>query len=478
VSVAAEIPAWSMVIDGDAVDTGEWLDVRSPYSGELVARVAWGTAASAERAVAAGESAMRRPLAVEERHAVLLRIADGVLARRDEIAGTLCREAGKPWKAALVEIDRAVSTFRRAGEEALRIAGEVVPLSDGPNGQSPKIALTLRKPVGVIGAITPFNFPLNLAAHKVAPALAAGCAVVLKPAEKAPGAARMLASIAAEAGLPAGWLNVVTGPAAELVQVLLDDPRVALISFTGSAAVGWDLAARAPTKRVALELGNVTPLIVEADADVRAAAASVVAGGFGFAGQTCLSVQRVLVHDAVADHFLDELIPRVTALRCGDPEDPQTDVGPLITAEAAERVLGWIEEARASGARVLAGGDLDGQVLQPTVVTGVRAPSPLLDSEVFGPVVAVTPYAELRDAIAQANGTELGLQAAIFTAATSSALRAARELRFGAVIVNDSPTFRQDHMPYGGVKLSGNTREGPARAIREMTEECLVVLDG
>lgn len=477
-AVAADCRDWSLYVGGASLETGEWWPVHAPYGGAQVARLAWGERADAERAIVAAAAAMRAPLAVEARAAVLRRIADALIEQREQMAEVLCREAGKPVKAGRVEVERAAGTFRHAAIEALRLAGEVVPLADGPDGSAPRVGFTLRKPIGVVAAITPFNFPLNLAAHKVAPALAAGCAVVLKPAEKAPGAARLLVQLAAEAGLPAGWLNLVAGPPEEVAGAFADDPRVGLISFTGSSRVGWALAGRAPTKRVALELGNVAPVIVGRDADLARAAEKIAAAGFGFSGQTCISVQRVLVHANVAGGLLAELTPRVEALVCGDPADPATDVGPLITAEATDRLLGWIEDARAAGARVLTGGRVEGGILLPTLVADPPAGSPLVRAEAFGPVVAIETFARFGDAIASANATDFGLQAAVFTDSAADVLRAARELRFGAVIHNDAPTFRQDHMPYGGVKLSGNTREGPARAIREMTEECLVVLDG
>jgi acyl-CoA reductase-like NAD-dependent aldehyde dehydrogenase len=344
-----------------------------------------------------------------------------------------------------------------------------------PAGEG-KLAITLRRPVGIVGAISPFNFPLNLVAHKIAPALAAGCAVVLKPASQTPLSALLLAELEHEAGLPAGWLNVVCGQASEVGDVLVVDERVALITFTGSSLVGWKLRERAVRKRVNLELGNATPVIVAADADLDDVATRLAANAFSFAGQSCISVQRIYVERSAYDGFLELFLPRVEALVVGDPADDATDVGPVISTDERARVLEWIEEARGRGARILAGGELDGELLRPTVVADAPADAKVACEEVFGPLCTVAPYDSLDEAIAAANGTRYGLQAGIFTSDVKSAFRAARQLAFGGVTVNEAPTFRADQMPYGGIKDSGNTREGPAYAVREMTDERLVVL--
>ncbi|HYI74967.1 MAG TPA: aldehyde dehydrogenase family protein [Gaiellaceae bacterium] len=464
-----------LLLDGEWIDTGDWLDVRSPYDGSLVGRVAKGRAGEARRAVDAAARALAEPIPTHERAAILDRVARLVEERSDEIARTISAEAGKPMKAARVEAARAQSTFTMAAVEARKLAGDVVPMDAAPAGAG-KIALTLRVPIGVVGAISPFNFPFNLVAHKVAPALAAGCPVVLKPASQTPLSALLLAELVLEAGLPAGWLNVVVGPAAEIGDVLVDDDRVSLITFTGSSGVGWKLRERAPRKRVNLELGNATPVIVAADADLDDVAARLAAHAFSFAGQSCISVQRIYVERKAYDAFLGHFVPRVNALVVGDPADEETDVGPLISQDDRDRVLAWMDEARAAGARILTGGDLDGDLLRPTVVADAAPDAKVSCEEVFGPLCTVTPYDSLDEAIALANGTRYGLQAGIFTSDVKSALRAAQELEFGGVTVNEAPTFRADQMPYGGVKDSGNTREGPAYAVREMTEERLVVL--
>jgi acyl-CoA reductase-like NAD-dependent aldehyde dehydrogenase len=472
--VATTATERKLLIDGEWVETGDWIEVRSPYDGALVGRVAKGDSDAARRAVDAAERAMAEPLPAYERAAILDRTAALVEERADEIARTISAEAGKPMKAARVEVSRATSTFTMAAVAARTLTGDVVPMDASPAGDG-KVALTLRVPIGVVGAISPFNFPFNLVAHKVAPALAAGCAVVLKPASQTPLSALLLAELELEAGLPRGWLNVVCGPASEIGDVLVEDERVALVTFTGSAGVGWRLRERAPRKRVNLELGNATPVIVSADADLDDAAMRLAANAFSFAGQSCISVQRIYVERGAYDDFLALFVRRVEGLVVGDPADDATDVGPVISESDRDRILSWVAEATTAGARVLTGGTLEGELLLPTVVADAPVDAKVSCEEVFGPVCTVTPFDTLDEAIALANGTRYGLQAGIFTSDVKGALRAARELEFGGVTVNEAPTFRADQMPYGGVKDSGNTREGPAYAVREMTEERLVV---
>jgi acyl-CoA reductase-like NAD-dependent aldehyde dehydrogenase len=464
-----------LLIGGDWVETGEWIDVRSPYSGETVGRVAKAGAEETRRAIDAAEQAMREPLPAHKRAEILVRVAMALGRRHDEVARTISDEAGKPMKAARVEAKRAMSTYTFAAVEARKLAGEMVPMDAAQAGEG-KLAFTLRRPIGIVAAISPFNFPLNLVAHKLAPALAAGCAVVLKPASQTPLSALLLAELEEEAGLPPGWLNVVAGPASEIGDVLLDDERVRAVTFTGSGAVGWGLKERAPRKKVNLELGNATPLVVAADADIEAAAAATAANAFSFAGQSCISIQRVYVERAVYDDFLERLLPRVAELKVGDPADEETDVGPVIDEDAKERILDWVQEARAKGARILAGGEERDGLIQPTVIADAGRELKVSCEEVFGPVVTVNAVDSLEEAVELSNSTRYGLQAGIFTSGLDTALRAANELEFGGVTVNEAPTFRSDQMPYGGVKDSGNTREGPAYAVRELTEEHLVVI--
>jgi acyl-CoA reductase-like NAD-dependent aldehyde dehydrogenase len=465
-----------LLIGGEWIETGDWIDVASPYSGETVGRVAKAGADETRRAIDAAEEAMREPLPAHKRAEILVRVAGFLGRRHDEVARTISDEAGKPMKAARVEARRAMSTYTFAAVEARKLAGEMVPMDASQAGEG-KLAFTLRRPIGVVGAISPFNFPLNLVAHKLAPALAAGCAVVLKPASQTPLSALMLAELETEAGLPPGWLNVLVGPASEIGDVLIEDERVKALTFTGSGAVGWKLAERAPKKRVKLELGNATPVIIAEDADIDTAAQAMAANAFSFAGQSCISVQRIYVEAPAYDRFLERFLPRVEELRLGDPADEETDVGPVIDEDARERILEWIEEARAGGARVLTGGELDGELIRPTVIADAGPELKVSCDEVFGPVCTVNSVGSLDKAIELANGTRYGLQAGIFTTKLETALLAAQELEFGGVIVNEAPTFRADQMPYGGVKDSGNTREGPAYAVRELTEERLVVID-
>jgi acyl-CoA reductase-like NAD-dependent aldehyde dehydrogenase len=476
VSVAATMTERKLLVGGEWIETGDWIDVRSPYSGEIVGRVAKAGAEETRRAIDAAEQAMREPLPAHKRAEILVRVAMGLGRRHDEVARLISDEAGKPMKAARVEAKRAMSTYTFAAVEARKLAGEMVPMDAAQAGEG-KLAFTLRRPIGVVAAITPFNFPLNLVAHKLAPALAAGCAVVLKPASQTPLSALLLGELEEEAGLPPGWLNVVAGSSAEIGDVLLEDERIKALTFTGSGTVGWSLKERAPRKKVNLELGNATPVIVTADADVDAAAASMAANGFAFAGQSCISVQRVYVERPAYDAFLERFVPRVEALRIGDPADEETDVGPVIDQEAKERILDWIEEARAAGgAEILAGGEEQDGLIRPTVIAGAGPELKVSCEEVFGPVVTVNAVDSLDEAIELANSTRYGLQAGIFTRGLEAAMLAAQELEFGGVVVNEAPTFRSDQMPYGGVKDSGNTREGPAYAVRELTEERLVVV--
>jgi len=460
-------------VGGEWVETGDWLEVRSPYSGEVVGRIAKAGAADTRRAIDAAEQAMRDPLPAHKRAEILVRVAGALGRRHDEVARLISDEAGKPMKAARVEAKRAMSTYTFAAVEARKLAGEMVPMDAAQAGEG-KLAFTLRRPIGVVGAISPFNFPLNLVAHKIAPALAAGCSVVLKPASQTPLSALLLAQLEEEAGLPPGWLNVVVGPASEIGDVLVDDERVRLITFTGSSGVGWELKRRAPKKRVNLELGNATPVIVAADADVAAAAAKLAQNAFSFAGQSCISVQRIYVERSAYDLFVGEFLPLVEALKLGDPADEETDVGPVIDEDARKRILEWI---RTTSGDVLTGGELEGDLIRPTVIANPAPEDKVSCEEVFGPVCTVTAVDSLDEAIRLANGTRYGLQGGIFTSSIDKALRAAQELEFGGVTVNEAPTFRSDQMPYGGVKDSGNTREGPHYAVREMTEERLVVLE-
>ncbi|HYX87353.1 MAG TPA: aldehyde dehydrogenase family protein [Gaiellales bacterium] len=465
-----------ILVGGEWYETGETLDVTSPFDGSTVARVAYGGREDARRAVDAAARAMETPVPAHERAAVLDRVAGILRERRDEFARTIAQEAGKPISTAQVEADRAVQTITFSAVEARALGGELIGMDAHPAGVN-HAGMVIRRPIGVVGAISPFNFPLNLVAHKVGPAFAAGCACVLKPATATPLSALLLAQAFADAGQPAGWLNVVVGNSSEIGDVLIEDPRVALITFTGSSEVGWKLRERAARKKVNLELGNSTPVIVMADADLDKAAAAVAANGYAFAGQSCISVQRVYVEEAAYDDFVRALTPKVEALVTGDPLDPATQVGPVIDEGNRDRILTWVKEAVDGGATLLAGGEADEQgLIRPTLLGGVDLEMQVACREVFGPVVALAPVKDIDDAIERANGTDYGLQAGVYTRDMSRALRAAERLDFGGVTLNEAPTWRADQMPYGGVKESGNTREGPKYAVREMTEPRLVVI--
>jgi acyl-CoA reductase-like NAD-dependent aldehyde dehydrogenase len=470
--MAATATERKLFVGGEWLETGAWIDVRSPFSGDVVGRVAKAGAEETRRAIDAAERALDSPLPAHKRAEILVRVAGYLGRRHDEVARTISEEAGKPLKAARVEAQRAMSTYTYSAVAARTLAGEMVPMEGSQAGEG-KLAFTLRVPVGVVGAISPFNFPLNLVAHKIAPALAAGCPVVLKPATQTPLSALLLAELEEEAGLPPGWLNVVVGPASEIGDVLVEDERVRLITFTGSDSVGWGLRERAPRKKVNLELGNATPAIVLCDAPA-STPEKLAANAFSFAGQSCISVQRIYVMADAWDDFVRDFVPRVESLKVGDPADEETDVGPLIAEHERDRVLEWIRE---SSGEVLTGGETtDDGLLRPTVIANPAPTDKVQCEEVFGPVVTLTRTSSLDEAIELANSTRYGLQAAIFTTDVRPALDAAHRLDFGGVIVNEAPTFRADQMPYGGVKDSGNTREGPSYAVREMTEERLVVL--
>jgi acyl-CoA reductase-like NAD-dependent aldehyde dehydrogenase len=463
-------------IGDQVIATDERSEVRSPYDGRVLATVPRCGPEHVQAAVAAARAAMAEPLAPWRRGEILEAAAQAVADRRDELAEIISDEAAKPIRTARTEAERAVITFRHAAIEARTLTGQLIPMDGEAPGEG-KLAFTLRVPRGVVAAISPFNFPLNLVVHKVAPAIAAGCATVLKPASQTPlSAIRLQELLMDECGLPAGWLNVVTGSGGTVGDPLVEHPDVALVTFTGSPEVGWAIARRAAGKPVGLELGNNAPLIIEPSGDLATAAAKVSVAGFSHAGQSCISTQRVYVHRSVVEEFTEALAAKVSALVVGDPRDEATDVSSLISEGETERVEGWIAEAVAAGASVVAGGRRRDGVLEPTLLSGVTADMEVCRSEVFGPVVGIIAYDDLDEAMAAANDTRYGLQAAIFTGDLDAALRAVHELDFGGVLVNDVPTYRTDQMPYGGVRDSGNTKEGPHWSVREMTRERLVVI--
>ncbi|BBG03737.1 MULTISPECIES: aldehyde dehydrogenase family protein [Pseudonocardia] len=465
-----------LFIDGTWVPGHDTATVRSPYDDRAVGSYAVAGEQQVADAVHAARRAMEREWSPAARAAVL-RKAERLLEERSaEFVEVLSAEAGKPVTAAAGEIVRARTTLGLSAEEATRLSGEFVPFEPGVG--TDVLAVTVPVPVGVVAAITPFNFPLNLVLHKIGPALAAGCAVVLKPSERTPLTAGLLAELLAEAGVPAGRLNVVTGAPEQIVEIWADDPGVAVLTFTGSSAVGWALKARSPRKRHVLELGSNTALLADTGADLDAVVDAIVTGGFTFAGQACVSVQRVYAVAEVYDALLAKLVPAVEALVAGDPADERTVVGPVIGDGAVERLLGWIEKARVDGASVLTGGTASGRVVAPTVVADVSPQTDLVCGEAFGPVVTVQRVADLEAGIGQVNDSRFGLNTAIFTRDVGAALAFARRAEAGTVMVNVSPSFRGDHMPYGGVKDSGQGREGVRYAVQELVDHKLVLLAG
>jgi acyl-CoA reductase-like NAD-dependent aldehyde dehydrogenase len=451
--------------------------VQDPFTGTVLAEVSQGSEADAEDAIqsTAGAAHAMRTLPAHARFHLLQRIAGALYDRREEFARVMTGEAGKPITDARREVSRAVQTFTVAAEEAKRIPGEVIPLDWTP-GMDSHLGILRRVPIGPVLGITPFNFPLNLVAHKVAPALAAGNPILIKPAPQTPLTALLLAEVALEAEVPPGGFNVLPCDN-RVAERLVADPRFKLLSFTGSAAVGWMLKAKSGKKKVILELGGNAGVIVEQDADLDFAAQRCASGGFGYAGQSCISVQRIFVHHSVLDLFTTKLLLQVARLKGGDPNDEATVVGPLIDQQAAHRVEEWIGEAVAQGARVLLGGRRMGSIVEATVLSNVAPTMKVSCQEVFGPVVTVTPYRHFDEALEAMNRSDYGLQAGIFTQDVNKVFHAFRHLEVGAVLANEIPTFRAEHMPYGGVKDSGLGREGLRASIEEMTEPRFLVLN-
>ncbi len=461
---------------------GEWREgapytVACPYDGAPVGRVHRAGPADLEQAIQAAERAFEttRRLPGHKRAAALRKISEAIAAQAEDLARTIALEAGKPIKQARAEVGRSVSTFAAAAEEATRLHNELLSLDATPGGEG-RQGLVRRFPIGPIAAISPFNFPLNLVAHKLAPAIAAGCPVVLKPASQTPIAALKLAAIIAESGWPPEALSVLA-LASKDAAPLVEDERFKLLTFTGSPSVGWDMKRRAGRKRVTLELGGNAGVIVHSDADLACAAERCVFGGFSYAGQSCISVQRVFVHEPAYEEFMDRFVPKVRALKVGHPLEESTDLGSLISAGDGERVEAWLKEARAAGADCLVGGKVQGGVVQPTVVVKAGPELRVNNQEVFAPVVTVQTYATFEDALRAVNDSDFGLQAGVFTSDVKRIFQAYEELEVGGVIANDVPTWRIDPMPYGGVKQSGFGREGLKYAIEEMTEPKLLVLN-
>ncbi len=470
-----------VLIDGAWRTTaaGGELLVRAPYDGRVLGRVPLVTAAEVAEAVGSATRASRSGTLTPTRRSAILRdTAARIRARAGELATLVALESGKPMREARGEVARTALVLEEAAEEARRIAGHLVPV-DAVEGSEDRIAFTIRVPVGVVAAITPFNGPLLSPAHKVGSAIAAGNAVILKPATATPLAALELAYELLQAGLPAERLQVIVGRGDEVGDALVGDPRVGMVSFTGSTAVGLRIRSLLGLRRATLELGGNAPVIVHDDADVEAAARGAVVGAFGYAGQVCISVQRILVHEAVRERFERAFMPLVASLKVGDPLDEASDIGPMLNEQKAVAAEAAVRQAVETGSRALTEIRREGALLWPVVLADPDASLPVVCQEVFAPVVSILSYRHLDEAIALANSTDYGLQAAIFTASLEVALEASRRLEFGGVIVNDTSRYRVDRMPYGGVKSSGSGgKEGPRYAIEEMTEEHLVVLRG
>ncbi|TDF99486.1 aldehyde dehydrogenase family protein [Paenibacillus piri] len=466
------------LINGQWVTGQATYDVFHKYTGELIARAVKSSREEVDQAVHnVRETFLTKQLPPHRRYEILLQAAEIFRQRKEELALTIVREGGKVLKDARMEVERGIQTFIASAEEAKRLHGQEIPVQGQP-GNDNKMAFTLRVPVGIVCAITPFNFPFNLVAHKIAPALAAGNTVILKPAGTTPQTAAKMADILLEAGLPPGFLNIVNGPGREIGQYLLEDPRISMYTFTGSTEVGKQIKAASGIRKVTLELGSNSPNIVHKDApDLDKAARLCVTRGFANAGQACISVQRVYVHQDVYPTFVDKAVEVASALVTGNPELEETDIGPMISEREAERAEQWIQEAVQQGAIVACGGKRKGPVLDPTILTHALPSMKVVCQEVFAPVICIIAYQEMDEVMQAANDSNYGLQAGIFTSDLQLALRAARELDFGGVIINDVSTFRADIMPYGGVKDSGYGKEGPRYAVKEMTNEKLVVID-
>ena len=468
---------YKLLIDGQWVGGGAQLEVKNKYNGEVVGVLPTARKEDLDTALAAAERAedVMADMPVHKRASILLRTAELMRERSEDLAKTIAAEAGKALKFARAEVERAASVFTIAAEEAKRIHGETIPLDAVPSGDG-YFGYWTRRPVGVIAAISPFNFPLNLVAHKVAPALAAGNTLVLKPATTTPLAAVKLCQILQEAGLPAVTINLVVGSGGTVGEWLITDERVDKITFTGSPEIGRHILAVAGIKKVTLELGNNSPVVVAPDADLDFVAKRCALGAFYNSGQVCISVQRIYSQKQVYEPFTEKFVKATEAMIVGDPLDERVDVGPMIDSKEVDRIESWVKEAQGSGASVLTGGKRDGTVYYPTVLSNVDADMKVVAEETFGPVASVISSDDFESALQQANDSKFGLQVGVFTNDVNRVFKAVRKLNFGGVIVNDTPNFRADHMPYGGNRQSGLGREGVKFAMEDMTNIQLVAI--
>lgn len=458
-----------ILIGGKWIEGENHFEVKSPYTSEVLAKVPEASPDDVMHAVKSARKAFAsQKLPAYRRSEILEKTSKLISDKKEDFARTISLENGKPIKAARKEVDRAILTFKLASEEAKRIGGETVPMDAVPEGEK-HFGFFIREPVGVIAAVTPFNFPLNLVAHKVAPALAAGNAVVLKPASAAPLSALALGKTLMDAGLPAGILNIITGSGKIAGEALASNDDVDLLTFTGSVEVGKRIKKLADTAKVILELGSNSAVIIDETANLENAVTRCVTGAFSYSGQVCISIQRLYVHKNIFDKFMSEFIPQVERLKIGDPLREDTDIGPLISEDAAIRAHAWIMEAERAGARIITGGEKDGNILKPTVLAHPKPQMKIMCIEAFAPVVSIVKFEKFEEAIKMVNDSIYGLQAGIYTLNIANAFKAIRELNVGGVMINEIPTFRTDHMPYGGVKESGMGREGIRFAIEEMT---------
>lgn len=468
---------YKLLIDGQWVGGGAQLEVKNKYNDEVIGVLPTARKEDLDTALAAAERAedVMADMPAHERASILLRTAELMRERADDLAKTVAAEAGKALKFARAEVERAASVFTIAAEEAKRLHGETIPLDAVPSGDG-YFGYWTRRPVGVIAAISPFNFPLNLVAHKVAPALAAGNTLVLKPATTTPLAAVKLCQILQEAGLPPGAINLVVGSGGTVGEWLITDERVDKITFTGSPEVGRHILAVAGIKKVTLELGNNSPVVVAPDADLDFVAKRCALGAFYNSGQVCISVQRIYSQKQVFEPFSEKFVKATEAMVVGDPLDERVDVGPMIDSKEVDRIENWVKEAQGSGASVLTGGRREGTVYYPTVLSNVDADMKVVAEETFGPVASIISSDDFESALQQANDSKFGLQVGVFTNDVNRVFKAVRKLNFGGVIVNDTPNFRADHMPYGGNRQSGLGREGVKFAMEDMTNIQLVAI--
>lgn len=466
-----------LYIGGKQVETENYTPVYNKFTDEKIAEISIATKENVTEAVSAAEKVFNEStLTPFERYNILLKAAEITEERRKELELSLVREVGKTLKDAQGELERTINTLRLSAEEAKRISGEMVPLQ-ASEGAENRLGYTIRVPKGVIGAITPFNYPLLLNTHKIAPAIAAGNTIVVKPSPITPIATYQLVEILEAAGLPKGHINIINGPGSEAGSWLLEDERIKMYTFTGSAQVGKLIKENTGLRPVSLELGNNSPNIVHQDADLEAAAQLLAARSYHNAGQACIAVQRIYVHESVIEKFSEHFVHYTNRLKVGNPEDPETDIGPLITEEEALRAEQWVQEAIEQGATPLTEIKRDGAILYPAVLTNTKHEMKVVCQEVFAPVVTIIPYATIEEAYDRANDSEYGLQAGIFTNDLQIAMEATQKLQFGGVMINDVSTYRNDVMPYGGIKNSGLGKEGPRYAIEEMTDEKMVVLN-